>query len=428
VSETDVDERPERPDERREPPDELTRYVASMRRQRIWYLAVIAVLAVIALAVALVVWSSGEITHVHLHTAKSAPPSVPIGTPPATPAARWQNQDRTAIGAPFTAGTVVTYSAHTVTGRNALTGAADWTYTRSDRTVCEVAQVQDKTIAIYAVDGNCAEVSTFETGTGKRAWTRTLDENGLTVNGHPAIIATDDTLYVWGADYVYAIDPGSAYDRWTYPPGDGCRFTAVVPGTAGVLMSEHCAAGDQLLLRDRVAGIDDKQQDDDKKNQVLWRQKNVSTIPVAADSIVAAIDPTTRQLVTYDSAKGTRLAQTSLTPAPTATTPILHTVAGQNELIWIDGTVYAVSSGGTQQWTATASALPTVSSSDSTTAASDLVGSSILVPTSSGVAALDGTTGRITTQYPVPPPAPDSRVYALGNGFLVAGSSTAYYA
>src|SRR5207244_2731570 len=76
---TDLDERP----------DELQRYVASMRRQRVWYLAVIAVLAVIALAVTLVVWFSGEITHVHLRTARSAPPSVPAGTPPATPTARW---------------------------------------------------------------------------------------------------------------------------------------------------------------------------------------------------------------------------------------------------------------------------------------------------------------------------------------------------
>src|SRR5207249_9928155 len=83
VRETDVEDRPA----------ELTRYVASMRRQRIRYLAVIAVLAVIAIAVTLVVWFNGEATHVHLHTAKSAPPSVPAGTPPATPAARWQSPD-----------------------------------------------------------------------------------------------------------------------------------------------------------------------------------------------------------------------------------------------------------------------------------------------------------------------------------------------
>jgi hypothetical protein len=427
VSETDLDERRERP-EPPEPPDELRRYVTSMRRQRVWYLAVIAGLAVIAVAVAIVVWSAGEISHVHLRTAKSAPPSVPAGTPPVTPTARWQSPDRAAIGAPFADGTVVTYSAHTVTGRNALTGTADWTYSRSDRTVCEVAQVQDKTIAIYANSGNCDEVSAFETGTGKRAWTRTLDENGLTVNGHPPMIATADTLYVWTADFVYAIDPISAYDRWTFPAGDGCRLTAVVPGTAGVLMSEHCADGDQLLLRDRVAGFDDKADTDDKKNKVLWRQKNVSTVPVAADSIIAAVDPATRQLVTYDLAKGTRVAQLSLTPAPTAATPVASTTAGPNELIWIAGTVYAVSSGGTQQWTATASTLPTVSTSDGSATVPDLGDASILVPTPSGVAALDGPTGQVTTQYPISPPAPDSHVYALGNGILVTGTATTYYA
>src|SRR5882762_8098377 len=177
---TDLDERP----------DEVSRYVASMRRQRRWYFAAIAVVVAAAVAVALVVWSSGEITHVHLHTAKSAAPSVPLNTPPAAPSAKWQSTDATAIGAPLFGGTVVTYSEHTVTGRNALTGVADWTYTRSDRTVCQAAQVQGKTIAIYANGGDCDEVSTFETGTGQRAWTRTLDENGLTVSGRPPIIAT----------------------------------------------------------------------------------------------------------------------------------------------------------------------------------------------------------------------------------------------
>lgn len=415
---TDLDDRP----------DELTRYVASMRRQRIWYVAVIAALAVAAVVVAVVVWFSGEITHVHLHTAKSAPPSVPAGTPPAAPAARWQSPDRTAIGAPFTGGTVITYSAHTVTGRNALTGTAVWTYSRSDRTVCEVAQVQGKTVAVYANGGNCDEVSAFDSGTGKRAWVRTLDENGLTVDGHPAITATADTLYVWAPDFVYAIDPASAIDRWTFPAGDGCRLTAVVPGSAGVLMSEHCADGDQLLLRDKFAGIDDKQQSDDKKNQVLWRQKNISTVPASADTVVSAIDPTTRQLVTYDSANGKQLAQVTLNPAPTAATPILRTVDGQYELIWINGTAYALDSSGTQAWTATASTLPTVSSADGTAVVPELGGASVLVPTTSGVADLDGASGRVATQYPVPPPAPDSRVYALGSGLLVAGSSTAFYA
>jgi outer membrane protein assembly factor BamB len=414
---TDLDERP----------DELQRYVRSMRRQRAWYLIAVAAVAVVALTVTLVVWFTGEITHVRVRTAASAPPSVPLATPPATPALSWRSSDATAIGAPFFGGTVVTYSEHTVTGRNALTGVADWTYTRTDRTLCQVVQLGGKTIAIYADSGNCDEVSAVDTGTGQRAWTRTLDENGLTVSGHPSIIAGTDTMYVWSSAFVYAIDPVSGYDRWTYPITAGCTLTSVVPGSAGVLMSAHCADGDQLLMRDRAAGVDDKQQTDDKKNHILWRVKKTNTVPVAADSIVAALDPATRQLVTYDPAKGTVTGHVTLRPAPAMTSPILRTAAQQEELVWIAGTAYALTSSGTQEWSASLQTLPTVSAPDGSPTAPALGAAVILVATSSGVAQLDGATGTITKQYPVPPPRASSQAFPVGAGILVAGSATAYY-
>lgn len=408
--------------------DELARYVASMRRQRRWYFAVVAAVAAVAIAVTLVVWFTGEITQVHLHTATAAPPSVPLGTPPAAPVAKWQSRDATAIGAPFSGGTVVTYSAHTVSGREALTGRAYWTYTRTDRTVCQVAQIQGRAIAIFENGGACDEVTTLDTGTGQREWTRTLDENGLTVTGRPVFIAGSDTLYVWTPDFVYSIDPSSGYDRWTFPAGDGCALTSVVPGSAGVLMSERCAADSQLLLRDRTAGIDDKQQSDDKKNQVQWRLRHIDAVPVMADSVVAALDPSTRQLVTYDPAKGRVGRRISLQPAPSATAPISQAAANDGELIWIAGTGYGLDGSGTQRWSTPLTALPTVTAPDGSAVVSDLGSALVLVPNSDGVAALDGSTGKITTQYRLPAPASGSQVFPVGSGLLVAGPSTVYYA
>jgi outer membrane protein assembly factor BamB len=408
--------------------DELARYVASMRRQRRWYFAVIAAVAAVALAVVLVVWFTGEITHVHLSTAGTAPPSVPPGTPPAAPATKWQSGDATAIGAPFSGGTVVTYSAHTVSGREALTGRAYWTYTRTDRRVCQVAQVQGRAIAVFLNGGACNEVTTLDTGTGQRQWTRTLDENGLTVTGRPVFVATSDTLYVWTPGFVYAIDPSSGYDRWTFPAGDGCVLTSVVPGSAGVLMSERCVGGDQLLLRDRTAGSDDKQQSEDKKNQVLWRLKRTDTVPVTADSVVAALDPSTRQLVTYDPTKGAVRTRVPLQPAPGATAPISQTAANDGDVIWIAGTGYALDDSGAQRWSAPLTAPPTLTAPDGSAIVPDLASARVLVPTSDGVAALDGLTGKVTTRYPVPAPARGSQVFPVGSGLLVAGPSTTYYA
>ena len=402
-----------------------------MRRQRAWYAAVIAVVVAAAVVVALVVWRSGEITHVHLRTADKPAPSLPLASPVAQPAIRWQSADATATGEPFDGGTVVTYSQHTVTGRDALTGEARWTFTRTDRDVCEVTQQQGRAIAIYRNGRNCDQVTTLDTATGKREWERTLDENGLPINGRPLMIPGNDSIYVMTPSALYAIQVSTAEcnadtssacgsDSWTYAPPAGCAMTSAVPGNSGVLISEHCADGDHLVLRHPTAGTDSK----DPK-PIKWQLNDNGGIPVAADSYVAAIDPATGELVMYDD-KGKVTTRQTLTPAPTGPGPARSLIAGQGVLVWLGGTAYALGSSGAQLWSAPAENLPTVTA-DSPSTNPGLDGATILVPTSTGVAALDGTTGAITAQYTVATPAAGSRVFPMGDGFLVAGSFTRAY-
>ena len=422
--------------ERGEAPDPavaaLARHRASVRRLRAWYAAVIALVVAAAVVVALVVWRSGEITHVHLRTASRPAPSVPLASPVAQPAIRWQSADATAVGAPFVGGTVVTYSQHTVTGRDALTGEARWTYTRTDRDVCEVAQQQGRAIAIYRNGRNCDQVTTLDTATGKRDWERTLDENGLPINGRPLMIPGNDSIYVMTQSALYAIqvstsecnaDASSACgsDNWTYAPPAGCAMTSAVPGNNGVLISEHCTDGDHLVLRHPTAGTDSK----DPK-PIKWQLNDNGGIPVAADSFVGAIDPSTHELVLYDTDKGKVTSRQALSPAPTGAGPARSLIAGQGQLVWIGGTAYAIDSSGAQVWSAPAESLPTVTA-DSPSPNPGLDGATLYVPTSTGVATLDGTTGAITAQYTVGAPPAGSRVFAMGAGFLLAGSFTRAY-
>jgi outer membrane protein assembly factor BamB len=410
----------------------LARHVASVRRQRRWYAGAVVVVVAAAVVVALLVWRSGEITHVHLRTASGPAPSVPLASPVARPQIRWQSADASAVGAPFLGGTVVTYSQHTVTGRDALTGEARWTFTRTDRDVCEVAQQQGRSIAIYRHGRNCDQVTTLDTETGKLVWERTLDENGLPINGRPLMIPGDNSIFVMTRSALYAIqvstsdcdlDTGSACgsDSWTYAPAAGCAMTSAVPGSSGVLISEHCADGDHLVLRHPSAGTDSK----DPK-PIKWRLNDNSGIPVAAGSFVGAIDPSTHELVVYDAGKGKVTARQTLSPPPTGAAPARSLIAGQGELVWIGGTAYALDSSGAELWSAPAQNLPTVTA-DSTDPNPDLDGAAILAPTSTGVAALDGATGAITAQYAVAAPPAGSRVFAMGSGFLVAGSFTRAY-
>ena len=94
------------------------------------------------------------------------------------------------------------------------------------------------------------------------------------------------------------------------------------------------------------------------------------------------------------------------------------------QLVWIAGTGYGLASSGTQEWSASLLTLPTVTAPDGSAITPDLGAAIVLVPTSSGVARLDGATGKITKEYPVPPPAANGQAFPVGNGILVAGSAT----
>ena len=49
------------------------------------------------------------------------------------------------------------------------------------------------------------------------------------------------------------------------------------------------------------------------------------------------------------------------------------------------------------------------------------------MPTSSGLAELDGTDGSPASTWSIPAPPEGSLVYPFGSGFLVAGPDTTYY-
>jgi hypothetical protein len=409
----------------------LERYGQTMRRRRRNYFLVLGVIvAVVAVAVG-VVWSQGEVAHTSLRTFTPAPPSVALETPSQSLTRAWQTADHIAIGQPQWGGTIVTFSKHTVGGRDARTGKRTWAYTRTNRTVCTAAQETGTTIAIYENNGNCDEVSAFNSETGRRRWTRTLDIDGMPLNGHPTYQVTSYTLLMYSADVVYAVDPVSGYDRWTYQRY-GCQIEHVALGSTGALISQNCstkvkcagvkfcAPGHQLLLRDGSAA----RGDDSKPNadQIKWNRIGDSSVPVSADQVVSALDPNGRDLDVLDPDKGTP-QRVPLTPEPSNAASITAIATTGAELIWISGESYAVRAGASApDWAADSPAPPTVASTTDEDVPT-LSTSRITVPTQYGIGVLDGNDGKIIQQFIVQPHSPTSLVYSLGTGFLVAGNS-----
>jgi hypothetical protein len=395
----------------------LTHYVTGMRRQRRWYFLIVGGIVAVAVVVVAIVMATGEISHVQLRPATSAAPQIRSAQLNPTPKMAWQSSDATAIGEPFYQGTVVTYSTHAAVGRNALTGAIRWSYTRTDRVVCTVTQQQGNVLAIFAKDGNCDEVTTLDTATGKRLGVRTLVDNA-----HPVFTALPDTLVIATPEAVHAIDPDSGYDRWLYQQPDGCRTTGVALGAGGALIGQQCADGGHLLLRDRYASADDK------NTQVKWRVAGVDSIPLAAENMALALDPSTGGLVSYDLARGSVKSRTPLSPRPVSSASVSQLATTTAELIQIGETTYTVTpTGAAVLWTASTRGLPTVNPGGEQVQPPPLVGATVLAVSASGVVRLDGSTGSVQHTFSVPAASSGSRVFPLGSGFLVAGSGTQVY-
>jgi outer membrane protein assembly factor BamB len=389
---------------------------------------VLTVLAgIVAIGVA-VAWSHGEIAHTSLHTVARAPATLPAQAPSRDLHEAWRTPDRAAIGSPQWDGTVVTFGAHAVAGRDARTGRATWSYTRSDRTVCTAAQTGGTTIAVYAVHGNCDEVTALDSDTGRRRWTRTLDMDGMPVNGQPSYQVTSATFLVVTPDVIYAVDPVSGYNRWTYQRY-GCRIEHAVLGSTGALISQDCSAqvrcngvkfcgrGPQLFLRDGSAG----RGDDNKPNadQIKWNRLGYLAVPVSADALVSAVDPAGQQLAALDARTGQPTRQTTLRPRSSRLGDVTAVPATNGELIWLSGTLYLIKSDATIGWSVPVPGPPTVvPASDGNPVSLDQVRVTALLP--GEVMTLDGRNGRTVQHADVDAPA-DAVAYPLGSGFLVAG-------
>ena len=201
---------------------------------------------------------------------------------------------------PFDTGTVVTYDEHTVTGRNYATGAAVWTYTRTDVSICNVFQESGITIAIFTDrDGFCDEVDALR-----------HRHRRPHVVPHARLERQHDRRRTGGhdGDAVHADD----HRRRLHPgrrPGERDRPVDLHrparlhehlgrPGQRRGPDRQHCGDGDHLLLRDAYAG-----DDNDNKAKAIWNVLS-DAIPVSADGLISALDPKTGQLLVYSSTDG----------------------------------------------------------------------------------------------------------------------------
>lgn len=382
---------------------------ARRRRARLTYGAVVLVaLLAIGLTMGLVI-GTGESAHATLRTSTAAP-AVPGGTLRPSPTEVWRTGDRAASGNPLWIGTAITWSEHTLAGRDATTGEIRWSYTRTDLSICDAAQRDGRAFVLFGRAGDCDEVSTFDAQTGARGWFRTLpdDGEGRLLFGATGLVIAYPTSF-------HAMTVAGGIDRFPSVPttGSDCRFTAVVPGDTGVLASERCADGEHLAMwsNDGAEG----------QPQRVWRVSITDGVTAVAETAVSAFgyDPVSGALTRYSVDKG--IAQSPVTLDPTTTGPPGSALRlGSDLLLALGDRVYLLSDQGALRWSASAAGAAS---------ATDGQGTRVLVPTADAVQDIEvaGGTTVSTTTLPAASGAGGLAVYAAGSGLLVADTGGLAY-
>src|SRR4051794_26326753 len=316
------------------------------------YAAVLVLLVLLAFLAVKLAYAHGELTKVSFSTAP-APTPVPGTLPGAALKLAWHTDDTAAGGNPYDSGVVISYAGHTVNGRDAVTGAVRWHYTRSDQTLCSVLQQDDTTIAIYRRKGNCDEVTGFVTTTGQPKWYRTLTDNGTT-----AAASTSNVVLTVNAHIVHAFDNAGGLDRWDWTVPADCAVQHALTGSQGVLVSMECGGSHRLALHDLIA------------DTVKWTVNTpAAMLPIAADAFVGALDPATGTVYRYTADKGAASKSVQLPPSvvgddpggqsgtggPTAAAGVTATsAAGQPVQLVSLSRLVAFSLDGSLRWTAAA--------------------------------------------------------------------------
>lgn len=423
---------------RREPGEDpaIAAHNARMRPLRRIYAAAVSAIVVAAAVFFVLEYEHGEIAHTTLHTVGNPPVSLAPQPPAAALGKAWTSTDTAAVGTPYYEGTVISYDRHTVRGRNALTGNQTWSYTRTDRVVCSAVQNDGVTIAVYQLHGDCDELTAVDSSTGQRKWTRTLDENGAVFQGPASYWTQPGNVLFVSRTSIYSIadENDGGLDWWTfYHPG--CTINGAMLGVAGALISQtchhekcngthFCGDGEQLLLRQGEASYDDNNKTN--PDQIIWNRRNVSLQPFLAGQQVAARDPATGAISLLNQKNGTAQGRLTLPGARTTSAAPAFESTIDADLIWADGRTYALKSNAPKiSWQARTDTLPSVTVTGDQAASLD--NSELAAASSSGIVVLDGRTGAVRHRYPAGALPANSRVYPLGAGFLVAGSSVSYY-
>jgi hypothetical protein len=303
------------------------------RRTKGDLLAAATIAVVVAVAAALIWWTSDARATISRPAAIPAPAPTPAREVPATLNQLWTARSPGTTEPVVVSGTVATGDGRRVDGRDPGTGQSRWSYAR-DTDLCGLSWVYHYAVAVYQDDRGCGQVSTLDGATGRRGAARSgyadprvrLSSDGTTV-----LSVGDTRLELWRSDMVRMLAYGET-DARVKPSArglhSGCRLISAAASSSAVSVLESCAQqADLRLVLLRPGKEDDEPQqhvvaepgiaaDSGARVLTVWEHNTAVYLPgnSGAQPRVDVIDDT-----------GTTVASTLLPKPPSSSAPVSQT-------------------------------------------------------------------------------------------------------
>jgi hypothetical protein len=379
-------------------------------RRRRGDLVAVALIAVVVLVGAVVLWRTSPVTATVDRTADPAivaPP--PAGDVPAGFTQAWQAASG-ATPVPVVAGpAAVTADGSTVVGRDAQTGAERWSYQRNLRLCTVGSGFPDadvgRVLALYEdASGWCSELTELRPDTGARAASSNPDSRlgaQLLSEGSYVVATGTDYLEVWRSDLVRTLEYGAVPTpvQVGAQPRTGCTYgsTTLMSSRLGVI--ERCPGErtDRLsvLSPDGAQGAETPQ----VEFSVPLPSSGATVVAISADRVAVALPNPARLLVLDKTGAQISLIPLDVPDADLATAPPGSTPGGgaavtsdAEHIYWWTGsqTVALDAKDLSPVWTVPGTLGPAVA-----------YGTGLLVPVPDGLARLDLQRGTVIATIPV---------------------------
>ena len=389
------------------------------RRTRTDIVAAATIALVVAVAAALIWWTSDARATISHPADGPAPEQTPARDLPAGLRQLWSAASPATEAPVVVDGTVVTGAGREMTGRHPVTGQPRWSYAR-DRDLCAVSWMYHVGVAVYPDSRGCGQVSTIDASSGHRGPARSsyADKHvRLSSDGNTVLSVGATRLELWRFDMVRSLSYGEI-DAPVKPGaqrvGTGCRLLSAAGNSSAVSVLEACPgqADVRLTLLQPRSGKDDDEPETRHVPEPGISAESGARVLAVSGTNTAVYLPSPQPRVEVVDESGATVATTLLSERPSASNAV--TRAGDVITWWTGQTVLAFDATKLTYRFTVATDGPVVPLGPAAAMAGWL-----LVPVSGGLRAYAAATGEFHRHYPVDRPPGSSAVVPAVSGSTV---------